>query len=154
MLCTRMWPDLLKVTLTRFSKYAYFKEVYFCNAMRNLNQTWVFYGGGIAAAMTWKWSLSTAPSGCYRAEFTAFASEVSFSKNGTTKVCIFGMEGALDFLSWDGINWRLLLVLYQGYIIAINNCGNMTVWKSSKIENSRKMRVKVPFLRSGHELAG
>ena len=96
--CGHMWPDLRKGTLTRFSKCAYFKEAYFGNAMHNLNQTWVFYGGGVAAAMTRKWSLSTAPSGCYGAEFTAFAIEVSFSKNGTsTKVHIFGMEGALDF---------------------------------------------------------
>ena len=54
-----MWPDLWKGTLIRFSKCAYFKEAYFRNSMRNLNQTQVFYGGGIAAAMTWKWSLST-----------------------------------------------------------------------------------------------
>ena len=35
----------------------------------------------------------------------------------------------------------------KDYIAAINSCGNMTVWTSSKIENSRKM---VPFLKSGH----
>ena len=65
--------------------------------MCNLNQTWVFYGGGVAAAMIQKWSLTTVPSGCYGAEFMAFAIEVSFSKNGTTtKVRIFGMEGALN----------------------------------------------------------
>jgi len=29
----------------------YLKEVYFCNAMCDLNQTWVFYRGGIAVAM-------------------------------------------------------------------------------------------------------
>ena len=93
-----MWPDLWKGTLTRFSKCTYFKETYFRNAISNLNQMWVFYTGGIAAAMMRKWSLSTAPSRCYRAEFTAFAIEVSFSKNGTTtKVRIFVMEGALDF---------------------------------------------------------
>ena len=93
-----MWPDLWKGTLIRFSKCTYFKEAYFHNAMRNLNQTRVFYGGGVAAAMMPKWSLSTAPSGCYGAEFTVFVIEVSFSKNGTTtKVRIFGMEGALDF---------------------------------------------------------
>jgi len=93
-----MWPDLWKGTLTRFSKCVYFKEAYFRNAIGNLNQTLVFYGGGVAAAMTRKWSLSTAPSGCYEAEFMAFAIEASFSKNGTTtKVRIFGMEGALDF---------------------------------------------------------
>jgi len=34
------------------SKCAYFKEAYFRNAMRNPNQRWVFYGGGVAAAMT------------------------------------------------------------------------------------------------------
>jgi len=41
--------------------------------LRNLNETQVFYRGGVAAAMTRKWSLSTAPSVCYGAEFTAFA---------------------------------------------------------------------------------
>ena len=93
-----MWPDLGKRTLTRFSKCTYFKEAYFRNAIRNLNQTWVFYRVGVAATMTWKWSLSTAASRCYGAEFTAFAIEASFSKNGTTtKLRIFGMEGALDF---------------------------------------------------------
>ena len=96
---TVLWcPYLWKGTLIRFSKCTYFKEAYFHNAMRNLNQTRVFYGGGVAAAMMPKWSLSTAPSGCYGAEFTVFVIEVSFSKNGTTtKVRIFGMEGALDF---------------------------------------------------------
>jgi len=33
--------------------------------MCNLNQTWVFYGGGVAAAMTQKWSFRTAPSGSW-----------------------------------------------------------------------------------------
>ena len=41
---------------------------------------------------------SSYPSGCYGAEFTAFAIEVSFLKNGTTTmVRIFGMEGVLNF---------------------------------------------------------
>ena len=147
-----MWPDLWKGALTRFSKCAYFKEAYFRNAMRYLNQTWVFYGEGVAAAITQKWSLSTAPSGCYGAEFTALAIEVSFSKNGTTtKARIFGMEGALDFYRGIALVEGYCLYCTKDYIVAINSCGNMTVWKSSKIENSRKMRVKVPFLRSGHK---
>ena len=94
-----MWPDLWKGTLIRFSKCAYFKEAYFLNTLCNLNQTRVFMEEALLQQfLRRKWSLSTAPSGCYGAEFTVFAIEVSFSKNGTTtKVRIFGMEGALDF---------------------------------------------------------
>ena len=33
--------------------YMYFKEAYIHYAMRNLSQTWVFYTGGVAAAVTW-----------------------------------------------------------------------------------------------------
>jgi len=62
----------------------------------NLNQT--CYGGVNAAAMTWKGSLRTAPSGSYMTKLTAFTITVSSSNNGTTmKVHISGMEGALDF---------------------------------------------------------
>jgi len=64
----------------------------------NLNQRWVFYGGGVAAAMTRKWSLRTAPSKSFGAEFRAFAIAASFSKNGTTtKARTSGMERASDF---------------------------------------------------------
>jgi len=41
----------VKRDLNSLFKCAYFNEAYFHNAKRNLNQTWVFYGGGIAAAM-------------------------------------------------------------------------------------------------------
>jgi len=93
-----MRPDLRKGTIYHILKCTYFKELYFHNAMHNLNQTWVFCGGGIAAAMTWKWSLRTAPSGSFGAEFMALAIAASFLKNGTTmKARISRLEGALDF---------------------------------------------------------
>jgi len=37
-----------------FKTCVYFQEVYFCNALRNLNQMRLFYGGGVAAGMKWK----------------------------------------------------------------------------------------------------
>jgi len=63
--------------------------------MRNLNQVWVFYRGGIAIAMTWEW---TEPLGSsYRAEFTAFVI-ASFANNSTTiKARIPGTAKASGF---------------------------------------------------------
>jgi len=40
--------------------------------MHNQNQTWVFYGGHVAAAISWNWSLGTAPTVSYRVKFMAF----------------------------------------------------------------------------------
>jgi len=85
-------------TISHISKCAYFKKASFRYAMCNLNQMWVFYGGRVAAAMTRKWSLRTAPSKSFGAEFRAFAIAASFSKNGTTtKARTSGMERASDF---------------------------------------------------------
>jgi len=58
---------------------------------------WVFYIGDIDAAVMWKSSLRTVPSGSYGVEFTAFAIVASFLKNGITKVHFPGMERASDF---------------------------------------------------------
>jgi len=41
------------------------------------------YGGHVAAAIAWKQSLRTAPTGSYRVEFLSFAILVNFLKNGT-----------------------------------------------------------------------
>ena len=50
-----MWPDLQKGTIIHiWNAYTYFKEAYFRYAMGNLSQIWVFYTGGVAAAITWK----------------------------------------------------------------------------------------------------
>jgi len=49
------------------------ESAYFRNTVRNVNQTWMFYEGGVAAEMMRKWSLRTASSGSYGAEFMAFA---------------------------------------------------------------------------------
>ena len=53
--CSYMWPDLWRGTLICFSKCVYFKEAYFRNAMRNLNQTRVFYRGGVSLKIVKNW---------------------------------------------------------------------------------------------------
>ena len=58
----------------------------------------------------------------------AFAIKVSFSKNGTTtKVCIFRMEGALNFSHGMALAEGYYLYCTKDYTAAINSCGNMTV---------------------------
>jgi len=91
-------------------------------SLRNPNQTRVFYGGGVAAAMMRKWSLSTAPSGCHGAEFTAFAIEVSFLKNAWDyyEGAYLGNGRSFKLLAWDSISWRLLLALCQGTLFWIS----------------------------------
>jgi len=56
-----MVPEMLFPFVTGFAKRDHIPhfemrvlQAYFRNALRNLNQTWVFYGGGIAAAMARK----------------------------------------------------------------------------------------------------
>jgi len=48
-----MWSDLQKGTISRISKWAFFKEGYFVYASVYI-QTWVFYSGGSAVAEKWK----------------------------------------------------------------------------------------------------
>ena len=57
--------------------------------------------------------------------------------------------GSSGLLAWDGISEGYYLYCTKDYIVAINSCGNDSL-KLSKIENSWKMGVKVPFLRSSH----
>ena len=64
-------------------------------AVRYLNETWIAYIGGVAAAITRKWSHSTTPQGRYGAEFAELSITRRFSKNdGPTKARITEMETA------------------------------------------------------------
>jgi len=90
---------------------------------------WVFYRGGINAAVMWKSSLRTVPSGSYRVEFIAFAIVASFLKNGTiTKVHIPGMERASYFdFQCEMEGWHLYFT--KNCFTVVNVCGNLKIFK-------------------------
>jgi len=55
--------SLREISMTRFAKSDHIphfemrvlqSSIFYRNALCNLNQTWVFYGGGVSAVMTWK----------------------------------------------------------------------------------------------------
>ena len=68
--------------------------------MRYLNQMWVVYTAGVAAAIFRKRSHSATPrpQGTYGAEFAELSIMRRFSKNGgAIKACSTETEGATDF---------------------------------------------------------
>ena len=118
--------------------------------MCNLIQThgsWVFYRGGAAVEMTWKWTLRTAPQGlqdglhgiCNRGEKWHYYKGTYYWNGGSSRLLV-----------WDGISWRLVLVLYQELFCCHKLSWKYESLKSSKIENFWKIWDMVPFHKSSY----
>ena len=85
------------LSTSRIFKCVYFTEVYLQNAMHYLNKTWVVNTGGVAAATTWKLSLSAILQGRYGAEFAEFSMvKHIFQNGGVTEARITETERAAD----------------------------------------------------------
>jgi len=91
------WCEIVYVT--RFAKRDCIPHFEMHILWRSVSATlWsnVFYKGHVAATMQ-KWSLKTAPAGCYGGRIYCFYDHGEFLKNDTTmKACFPGMEGASD----------------------------------------------------------
>ena len=107
---------------TRFAKrdhILHFEIAYLCITMHNQNQTWVFYGAHVSAAIAWKWSIGTATTVSYKVEFLAFAILVNFLKNGQYEGMYLGSSRLLVLVEHLYCNKNCFTV--------INGCRNMTI---------------------------